>query len=109
MRRARRGTRHPDRPVNGGRQDESIVVIHMLAQQVHTPRCTEHEFGHIIKRILIELSHTLAEIVHAHSIIKSMKTKQPNSKMCFICGLENPVGLHLHMYEVAPGVVETSY
>jgi len=29
--------------------------------------------------------------------------------MCFICGLENPVGLHLHMYEVEPGVIETTY
>jgi acyl-coenzyme A thioesterase PaaI-like protein len=29
--------------------------------------------------------------------------------MCFICGLENPVGLHLHMYEVEPGVIETKY
>jgi acyl-coenzyme A thioesterase PaaI-like protein len=38
-----------------------------------------------------------------------MKTKQPNSTMCFICGLENPVGLHLHIYEVEPGVVETTY
>lgn len=38
-----------------------------------------------------------------------MKTKQPNSKMCFICGLENPVGLHLHIYEVEPGVVQTTY
>lgn len=35
--------------------------------------------------------------------------KQPNSKMCFICGLENPVGLHLHIYETEPGVVETTY
>jgi len=38
-----------------------------------------------------------------------MKTKQPNSKMCFICGLENPVGLHLHIYEVEPGIIETTY
>lgn len=29
--------------------------------------------------------------------------------MCFICGLENPVGLHLHIYESEPGVIETSY
>ncbi|HEX8991146.1 MAG TPA: PaaI family thioesterase [Anaerolineales bacterium] len=36
-------------------------------------------------------------------------TKQPNSRMCFICGLENPVGLHLHIYETAPGEVETTY
>lgn len=37
------------------------------------------------------------------------KTKQPNSKMCFICGLENPIGLHLHIYETEPGVIETKY
>jgi acyl-coenzyme A thioesterase PaaI-like protein len=29
--------------------------------------------------------------------------------MCFICGVENPVGLHLHIYETAPGEVEASY
>jgi acyl-coenzyme A thioesterase PaaI-like protein len=29
--------------------------------------------------------------------------------MCFICGLENPVGLHLHIYETAPGVIEAAY
>lgn len=38
-----------------------------------------------------------------------MNIKQPNSRMCFICGLENPVGLHLHIYETSPGVVETIY
>jgi acyl-coenzyme A thioesterase PaaI-like protein len=37
------------------------------------------------------------------------RIKQPNSKMCFICGLENPVGLHLHIYETEPGMVESSY
>jgi uncharacterized protein (TIGR00369 family) len=25
--------------------------------------------------------------------------KQPNSRMCFACGLENPAGLHLHFYD----------
>ena len=29
--------------------------------------------------------------------------------MCFACGLENPVGLHLHFYEVEPGRVEAAY
>ena len=29
--------------------------------------------------------------------------------MCFICGMENPIGLHLHIYETEPGVVEASY
>jgi acyl-coenzyme A thioesterase PaaI-like protein len=37
------------------------------------------------------------------------KVKQPNSRHCFVCGLENPVGLHLHIYEVEPGVIETTY
>jgi acyl-coenzyme A thioesterase PaaI-like protein len=29
--------------------------------------------------------------------------------MCFICGLENPVGLKLRIYEVEPGMVETTF
>ena len=37
------------------------------------------------------------------------RTKQPNSSMCFICGLQNPVGLHLHFYETEPGMIESSY
>ena len=38
-----------------------------------------------------------------------MAIKQPNSRMCFICGLENPIGLHLHFYETEPGTVESIY
>ena len=34
---------------------------------------------------------------------------QPNSKMCFICGLENPAGLKLRVHEVEPGVVESHF
>lgn len=34
---------------------------------------------------------------------------QPNSKMCFICGLENPVGLKLRIYQTEPGIIETAY
>jgi acyl-coenzyme A thioesterase PaaI-like protein len=37
------------------------------------------------------------------------KIKQPNSHTCFVCGLENPIGLHLHFYETEPGVVETHF
>ncbi len=37
------------------------------------------------------------------------RKRQPNSHHCFICGMENPVGLHLHIYETAPGEVESSY
>jgi len=39
----------------------------------------------------------------------NQRIKQPNSKMCFICGVENPVGLHLHIYETEPGMVEATY
>ena len=35
--------------------------------------------------------------------------RQPNSRHCFICGMENPVGLHLHIYETAPGEIESTY
>jgi acyl-coenzyme A thioesterase PaaI-like protein len=35
--------------------------------------------------------------------------RQPNSQHCFICGMENPIGLHLHIYETAPGEVESTY
>jgi hypothetical protein len=29
--------------------------------------------------------------------------KQPNSQMCFVCGLENPIGLKMAFYEAGPG------
>lgn len=46
----------------------------------------------------------------SQSIIAHMsKIKQPNSRHCFVCGLENPIGLHLHIYEVDEGVVESKY
>ena len=44
--------------------------------------------------------------MHSHT---EARKRQPNSKHCFICGMENPVGLHLHIYETAPGEVESIY
>ena len=38
-----------------------------------------------------------------------MKNKQPNSLHCFICGIENPVGLKLRIYENSEGNIETTY
>jgi acyl-coenzyme A thioesterase PaaI-like protein len=35
--------------------------------------------------------------------------KQPNSLHCFICGIENPIGLRLRIYETEEGCVETFY
>ncbi len=34
-----------------------------------------------------------------------MSRKQPNSRHCFVCGLENPFGLQLKFYEQEPGEV----
>jgi acyl-coenzyme A thioesterase PaaI-like protein len=35
--------------------------------------------------------------------------KQPNSNHCFVCGRENPYGLHLEFYETAPGELTVDY
>ena len=34
-----------------------------------------------------------------------MKNRQPNSHNCFVCGIKNPIGLHLNFYETGPGEV----
>jgi acyl-coenzyme A thioesterase PaaI-like protein len=39
----------------------------------------------------------------------SSRAKQPNSRHCFVCGLQNPVGLQLKIYQIEPGVIETLY
>jgi acyl-coenzyme A thioesterase PaaI-like protein len=36
-------------------------------------------------------------------------SKQPNSRMCFVCGLENSAGLHLKFYNEAPGKVRVEW
>ena len=46
--------------------------------------------------------------MHTHTGNSAGK-RQPNSRHCFICGMENPIGLHLHIYETAPGEVESKY
>lgn len=35
--------------------------------------------------------------------------KQPNSRMCFVCGLENPIGLKLAFYEDENGRVSATF
>jgi acyl-coenzyme A thioesterase PaaI-like protein len=35
--------------------------------------------------------------------------KQPNSRMCFVCGLENTSGLHVKFYNEAPGKVRVDW
>jgi uncharacterized protein (TIGR00369 family) len=36
---------------------------------------------------------------------RNVNRKQKNSRMCFVCGLANPAGLHAALYEVASGEV----
>ena len=38
-----------------------------------------------------------------------MPTKQPNSLHCFVCGLENSIGLKLKFFETAPGEVTVDH
>jgi acyl-coenzyme A thioesterase PaaI-like protein len=42
-------------------------------------------------------------------MLDSSRAKQPNSRHCFVCGLQNPVGLQLKIYQIEPGVIETVY
>jgi acyl-coenzyme A thioesterase PaaI-like protein len=35
--------------------------------------------------------------------------KQANSRLCFVCGFENPVGLHLNFYETGLGEVTVDF
>ncbi len=38
-----------------------------------------------------------------------MKNKQASSLKCFVCGVENPFGLHLKFFEIGPGEVTVAY
>lgn len=35
--------------------------------------------------------------------------KQPSSKMCFVCGRDNHIGLHMHFFADANGCVHAEY
>lgn len=35
--------------------------------------------------------------------------KQANSKSCFVCGVNNPLGLHMSFYDEAPGRIKALY
>jgi acyl-coenzyme A thioesterase PaaI-like protein len=35
--------------------------------------------------------------------------KQASARLCFVCGVDNPVGLHLNFYETAPGEVTVNF
>ncbi len=37
------------------------------------------------------------------------KTKQASARGCFVCGVENPVGLRLKFYQTAPGEVSADF
>lgn len=38
-----------------------------------------------------------------------MRNKQPSSRQCFVCGVENEQGLRLAFYDTAPGRVEADW
>ncbi len=54
-------------------------------------------------------SHKSINHQHSNNTFKTQWKKQPNSKNCFVCGLENDFGLKLSFFETNPGevIVET--
>ena len=38
-----------------------------------------------------------------------MKEAQSSSRQCFVCGVENPFGLHIHFYDTGPAEVTAEY
>jgi acyl-coenzyme A thioesterase PaaI-like protein len=42
-------------------------------------------------------------------VMDGSRRKQPNSRHCFVCGLENPVGLRLAFYSSGPGEAICDY
>lgn len=34
-----------------------------------------------------------------------MSQRQPNSNHCFVCGLSNPIGLHMRFFQTSPGEI----
>jgi acyl-coenzyme A thioesterase PaaI-like protein len=78
----------------------------------HIQRHSRGSHGENLEKIFVESTFLALQNEMQRqtcNIIPCMAIKQPNSRMCFICGLENPVGLHLHIYETEPGAVETTY
>ncbi len=47
----------------------------------------------------------MTELVPTPTATEPKRSKQPNSRNCFVCGVENPVGLHLAFYDVGEGEV----
>jgi len=45
----------------------------------------------------------------ANDLPKLEGIKQPNSRMCFVCGLQNSAGLHLKFYSEGPGKVRVDW
>jgi acyl-coenzyme A thioesterase PaaI-like protein len=43
-----------------------------------------------------------------HNHRKAKATKQPNSRACFVCGVENRRGLRLSFYEVGPDEINST-
>jgi len=48
---------------------------------------------------------TKKESDETSNINHSLHQKQPNSRYCFVCGIENPYGLKVNFYESGPGEV----
>jgi hypothetical protein len=66
--------RDPNRAVNRHRQDESLVVVGMLANQVHPSRRADDKYRRLLKNRLKICSNVF--FYHTHILVELLDTKQ---------------------------------
>ena len=89
---------NPDRLLNGHRQDESAVVIHVLADQVHPPRRANQQFGFLTAEVLPKAQESSADVLildltlqggSGLPLIEQLTTAMPDLRVIVFSGLAN--------------------
>jgi hypothetical protein len=83
-----------DAPVNGGRQDETVVIIGVLADKVHAPRGTNHDLRCRAESPLKQLCNHGNSSLYKKAV--GRKQKAENRKCSdTMCGLIHPISMCL--------------
>lgn len=77
------------------------VSLHMAFVQGHYRFSKAEGLG--LDSIIGEKSSSVYQLLPSEDCI--MSSLQPNSRFCFVCGLENPYGLHIRFRTLVPGEV----
>jgi len=77
-----------------------------MPRGLRRPAANRRSMRHVCRRSCNTGMETVADLASpAADRVQGARTKQPNSLKCFVCGVENPVGLHLAFYDQADGDV----